>query len=315
MNEKVIQVDSENRAMKVFFSPDYVLAAHSFDTTRKAGWIALSLEQEPISRVTVCEPKPISVEQVLEVHASDYVQAIQSGVPLELAQSQGFVWDPSLWQMVLSSNGGAVAAALAALQDGVAGSLSSGLHHAYANKGLGFCTFNGIALAAIAASKAGAERILILDLDAHCGGGTASLITAFQQVTQLDISVDRYDHYPSTSQSRLSFVKDACSYLDTIKLGLEKMSREARFDLCIYNAGMDPFAGCLSGGLLGITEEVLLKREKTVFQWAASHKLPIAFVVAGGYSGKFLSKEHLVFLHRLTIEQAAAVYHSTVAHE
>ena len=309
------QVDSENRTMKVFFSPDYVLAAHSFDTTRKAGWIASSLEQEPISHVTVCEPDPISVEQLLEVHGTDYVRAIQTGEPLELAQSQGFVWDPSLWQMVLSSSGGAVAAALAALQDGVAGSLSSGLHHAYANKGLGFCTFNGIVLAAIAAAKAGAERILILDLDAHCGGGTAALITALPQITQLDISVDRYDHYSATSQSRLSLVKDAGTYLDTIKLGLEQMSREAPFDLCIYNAGMDPFAGCLSGGLRGITEEVLLEREKIVFQWADSYGLPIAFVVAGGYSGKFLSKEHLVFLHRLTLQQAAAAYHSKAAHE
>lgn len=315
MNEKMIQGDLGNRAMKVFFSPDYVLAAHSFDTTRKAGWIALSLEEEPISHVTVCEPKPISVEQVLEVHASDYVQAIQTGEPLELAQSQGFVWDPSLWQMVLSSNGGAVAAALAALQDGIAGSLSSGLHHAYANKGLGFCTFNGIVLAAVAALKAGAERILILDLDAHCGGGTSALITAFPQITQLDISVDRYDHYLSNAQSSLSLVKDAGTYLDTIKLGLEQVSREVPFDLCIYNAGMDPFAGCLSGGLLGITEEVLLEREKMVFQWAASHKLPVAFVVAGGYSGKFLSKEHLVFLHRLTLQQAAAVYRSKAAHK
>ena len=76
--------------------------------------------------------------------------------------------------MVLSSNGGAVAAGLAALEHGVAGSLSSGLHHARREKGAGFCTFNGLVIAAREALTAGARSVLILDFDAHCGGGTRS---------------------------------------------------------------------------------------------------------------------------------------------
>jgi acetoin utilization deacetylase AcuC-like enzyme len=61
--------------------------------------------------------------------------------------------------------------------------------------GQGFCTFNGLALAARAARSAGAEHILVLDLDAHCGGGTHELLGGDPGVSQLDVAVDRFDRY------------------------------------------------------------------------------------------------------------------------
>ena len=71
---------------------------------------------------------------------------------------------------VTASTGCVVASGLQAMTDGVAGSLSGGLHHARCDQGSGFCTFNGLALAAKAALAAGAESVVILDFDAHCGG-------------------------------------------------------------------------------------------------------------------------------------------------
>src|SRR5207344_3053498 len=124
----------------------------------------------PVSGIELAPPQPISESHITPVHDAAYVQAVKTGEPLRLAQSQGFTWDPGLWPMVLASNGGAVAAAAAALEQGVAGSLSSGLHHARRARGSGFCTFNGLAIAAREALAAGAGAILILDLDAHCGG-------------------------------------------------------------------------------------------------------------------------------------------------
>src|SRR5260370_35742530 len=99
--------------------------------------------------------------------------------------------------MVLSANGGAVAAGLAALEQGVAGSLSSGLHHARHARGAGFCTFNGLVIAAREALAAGAASVLILDLDAHCGGGTASLIAEYPSIRPGAASVDRYCRFRS----------------------------------------------------------------------------------------------------------------------
>ncbi|MBN1630181.1 MAG: hypothetical protein JW990_10485, partial [Thermoleophilia bacterium] len=171
--------------MNVYYSPEYVGAAYSFETTRKAKWIADSLTDSPIGGLELVEPPPLTWAQVTQVHDPEYVRAVRTGVPRHLAESQGFEWDPGLWPMVLSSNGGAVAACLDALENGVSGSLSSGLHHARHASGAGFCTFNGLVIAAREALAAGAASVLVLDLDAHCGGGTASLIAGDSRLWQV----------------------------------------------------------------------------------------------------------------------------------
>jgi len=91
--------------------------------------------------VELCAPEPLTPLLLAEVHDREYIRAVETGQPKARAESQGFPWDPGLWPMVLASNGGAVAAALAASERGVAGSLSSGLHHARHDRGAGFCTF------------------------------------------------------------------------------------------------------------------------------------------------------------------------------
>ncbi|HEX3732840.1 MAG TPA: hypothetical protein VHU91_07975, partial [Mycobacteriales bacterium] len=162
--------------------------------------------------------------------------------------------------MVLASNGGAMAAALRALQDGIAGSLSSGLHHARRDRGSGYCTFNGLAIAAGAALAAGAGTVLILDLDAHCGGGTYDLIADNPQIWQVDVSVDRFDEYEPGVRTTLDIVGSAADYLPTIETRLRE-AESRRFGLCLYNAGMDPHEDCPEGALAGVTAEQLRARE------------------------------------------------------
>ena len=293
--------------VKVFYSPEYSGSSYAFDTTRKAKWIADSLGSSPISGVELVSPKPLSWEQLVQVHDPEYARAVQTGVVRSLAESQGFTWDEGLWPMVLASNGGAVAAGLAALRHGLAGSLSSGLHHARCGSGAGFCTFNGLVLAANEALATGAGSVLILDLDAHCGGGTASLIAEEPRIWQLDVSVSEFDSYASGTRAWLRIVRRGGDYLGEIERGLGEIRRHGpRFDLCLYNAGMDPFEGCSTGGLAGITEDILAARERLVFDWCSEGKLAIAFVLAGGYVGPRLDVEGLVALHRLTLSAAAA---------
>ena len=293
--------------VSVFYSPQYVGSAHDFETTRKAKWVADSLTSHPMPAVELVSPPSLSYEQLLQVHAQAYVDAVRSGVPRDLAESQGFEWDAGLWPMVLASNGGAVAAALAALRSGVSGSLSSGLHHARREQGAGYCTFNGLVLAAREALAAGAGSVLILDLDAHCGGGTASLIAEEPRIWQLDISVCDFDSYESRERATLRMVRDAHEYLGEIERGLHDVQRRGRhFDLCLYNAGMDPYEGCDIGGLPGITSEMLFAREQLVFDWCRERELAVAFVLAGGYTGDRLTEKGLVNLPRLTLSAATA---------
>ena len=294
--------------MKLFFSPDYVAAAESFDTTRKSGWIAESLERDPVQGIEIVAPDPLTFDQLAMVHDPAYVRAVRTGKPLDLAQSQNFLWDPGMWRAVTASNGGVVAAARAALSDRVSGSLSSGLHHAQRDQGASFCTFNGLVVAAKTVLSEGAQSVLIIDLDAHCGGGTHLLIagddnfSGDERIRQLDVGVNVLDAYWMSGHNTLDIVRDAGRYLPTIEARLAAL--DGSFDLCIYNAGMDPDERCMIGGFPGITAEVLRRRDEMVFSWAKAHGVPIAFVLAGGYAGGRLSREELVKLHRITIETA-----------
>ncbi len=315
----VVAGEHRLRTVNLFYSPDYVGSAYAFETTRKAKWVADSLHASSIDGIELVRPRPLSWDQVVRVHDPEYVSAVQTGVPRGLAESQGFAWDPGLWPMVLASNGGAVAAALDALEHGLAGSLSSGLHHARRAAGAGFCTFNGLVIAAREALAAGVGSVLILDLDAHCGGGTASLIASEPRIWQMDVAVDIFDYYGSSSPGhpgagsdkgdrriRLHFVTDGAEYLREVERGLEEVGRRVpRFDLCLYNAGMDPFEGCSTGGLRGITRDILAARERLVFDWCGGQVAAVAFVLAGGYVGWGLDEEGLVDLHRLTLSAAA----------
>lgn len=231
----------------VYYDLSYVAAEHDFPTTRKALWIADSLKLNPIPGINSNFEKPPSLTEdnlfLLTVHDIEYIRAVRTGEPRGLAESNELQWGPRLWPMVLASNGGAVAAALRAMRDGIAGSLSSGLHHVRRDQGSGYCTFNGLAIAAEAALSAGAGDVLILDLDAHCGGGTHGIIAGNSHIWQLDVSVDRFDLYEPGERTTLDLVANASDYLPTIEKRLRD-SRVRRFGLCLYNAGMDPHEDC-----------------------------------------------------------------------
>ena len=304
--------------MKLFFSPDYVAAAESFDTTRKSGWIAESLEREPVQGVEIVAPEPLTFEQLAMVHDPAYVRAVRTGKPLDLAQSQNFSWDPGMWRAVTASNGGVVATARAAMSDRVSGSLSSGLHHARREQGASFCTFNGLVVAAKTVLSEGAESVLIIDLDAHCGGGTHLMIagdddhSGDERIRQLDVGVNVLDAYWMNGNNTLDIVRESDRYLPTIESRLAAL--DGSFDLCIYNAGMDPDERCMVGGMPGITASILRQRDEMVFSWAKEHDVPIAFVLAGGYAGGALPRDELVKLHRMTIQIAAETRaHATLA--
>jgi acetoin utilization deacetylase AcuC-like enzyme len=296
----------ERAPLTVYYSDAYTAAGHSFDTTRKSAWIAESLVERPIAGIETVAPALLTEAALTAIHSEEYVDAVKTGSPQHLAESSGFPWDPAVWTAVRSSNGGAVAAALHALATGRnAGSLSSGLHHARRDSGAGFCTFNGLALAARAALDAGARGVLILDLDAHLGDGTIDLVRAWMDVTHVDLAVSAWPcPGGDPSHSSLDVIRSADDYLPTLQRRLAALDAGS-LDLCIYNAGMDPHEDCGLGGLEGMATEVIGEREWMVFEWAAASGLPVAFVLAGGYAGGRLSRDALVDLHRLTIAAAA----------
>lgn len=290
--------------MKVFYSPSYCDTSVSWDTTRKALFVAESLVSNPVAGVEVVEPAQASPAEVASVLDASYLSALRTGVPRALAESNDLGWDKSLWGAVCSSSGGVRAAVLTAIGERRnAGTLSSGLHHARPARGGGFCTVNGLALGATAAFELGAERVLVLDLDAHGGGGTAEYIDRglLPGLEQLDVSVNSYDAYTGIDGADL-VMSTGKSYLDDVERALARVRAASSIDLVLFNAGMDPHER--AGGVHGVTTAALAAREHMVFAWAASHAVPVAWVLAGGYTTRMVMDE-LVGLHRLTIEAAA----------
>lgn len=289
--------------MHIYFDKGYSNTSQQFDTFRKAALVAADLAADPVSGVVVVSPEKATRDDLLLAHDEEYVDAVQTGEPLDLASSNTVGWDDRLFDATTWSTGGVISATLEALSSGsITGSLSSGLHHARAEHGAGYCTFNGLAIAAIRARSAGAARVLILDLDAHCGGGTASIIRDHRGIEQVDVSVVAYDRYFPTVNAAQTMAH-ADDYLAVVGEALASVSDPAGVSVMIYNAGMDPHER--AGGVAGITSEMLAERERMVFDWATSHGIPTAFVLAGGYEGHGASMDEVVALHRMTIEAAA----------
>ncbi len=287
--------------IRVYFGEAYVPAGASSDTLTKSADVAALVRD----RVELVVPAPLTEEEIARVHARSYVDAVRTESPEMLAWSSGVGWMPGLFPAVAASSGGVVAAAVEALASGRnTGSLSSGLHHARRETGAGYCTFNGLALAADAAERAGATSILVLDLDAHCGGGTHELLAGDDAVRVLDIATSDFDRYATEPGWTLDVVDRAADYLPTLRRRLDGLAPE-RFALVLYNAGMDPHEDCVTGGLSGMTTDVLAEREETVFRWAHERGVPVAFVLAGGYRNAQLTRDRLASLHAMTVDAAA----------
>ena len=292
--------------MRVFFSHDYAANSHAIDATQKPLWVADSLQAQPIASVRLVSPTPVDAEQLALVHDPAYVQAVRTGRPRELAESSTFPWNPGTWISEVASCGGMITACEAARSDGVSGSLSVGFHHARRGGGRSHCIFNGLALAIRAIRKNGVERVLCIDLDAHCGGGTFSLVGGLDGYHQLDVSLFPTDSYRPTGESTLDIVESRDEYLGIISDRLNGLSdRLADFQLCVYYAGMDTHEGSAFGGLPGIDATMLARRDEVVFSTLRKHGVPVVFGLGGGYLGPGLDRESLVALHRATIEIGA----------
>jgi acetoin utilization deacetylase AcuC-like enzyme len=291
--------------MIVYYAPAY--AVPTIWTTWKSAHIAASLTARPIAGVTLTAPRSARPAALRLAHTAAYVEAVRTGHPAALASSNGFPWTPETWQGVTASTGGVMEAALTAVrQRQHTGSLSSGLHHADADEGAGFCTFNGLAVAALLLAQHG-HRVLVLDVDAHCGGGTARILEArgSSAIVHADLSVCPFDDYVvNRPADSLELVTTGAAYVPRLEARLAALRQLPAFDVCLYNAGMDPYEADTVGGLSGITRAVLAAREQLVFAWARAWSLPIAFVLAGGYPGGEVTEAAVVALHRLTLTAA-----------
>ena len=248
------------KTVRVFYSPDYVGSSYAFDTTRKAKWIADSLAARPIPGIELTAPRPLLEAEVAEVHDPEYVEAVRDGNAPPPRRIAGF----QLGSRPVADGAGLQRGSGRGGRRKRCGRVAPGRCRAV-------CIMRGARRRRISARSTGsssprngfcgAESVLILDLDAHCGGGTSRLIMEEPRIRQVDVAVDGFDIYRPSSRCTLERVEDPQRYLPTIRQRLVELDHDrAAFDLCLYNAGMDPFEGCSTGGLRGINREILAER-------------------------------------------------------
>jgi acetoin utilization deacetylase AcuC-like enzyme len=279
--------------LPIYWGPDYVLDS-GVETRTKSGPLAKILLGGEVPGVDLIAPLPITREELLAIHDEQYIDGLINDEKPELTRS------------IFASTGGVRDALDAMFVYGKAGSLSSGLHHAKRDHEYGLCYINGLALAALRAiSKHGVKKVAVLDTDSHCGGGTFQLVGDNEKIVIADVSCNSYDIWqPNSDRHHLKIVNSANEYLDAVKQALKHLDG---VDALIYNAGMDPFEDCMTGGMPGITREVLAERERLVAQWCEDTQTPAMFVLAGGYGGKNLDLDGVARLHLPTIREFARI--------
>lgn len=288
----------------IYFSDDYVVSGGGLETVRKADEVAKRIVQQ-FPDIKLVSPEPATREQLLLAHTAEYVEAFLTGEPYHVASTALSEWSEEVVASVLASTGGVIAAAISALESGKSGSLSSGLHHAKSDHGAGFCAINGLAIAALIALQNGARSVGILDVDAHCGGGTFSIVGNNSSIRIGDVSTVGFDSWRSgEDRHKLEITTDPETYLDVVA---ETLDHIGEVDLLLFNAGMDPAEGGSAGSTRGFTSALLDQREQVVAQWCERTNTPVAFVLAGGYVGSGLSLGGVADLHMHTVAAIAAI--------
>ena len=262
---------------------------------RKFGLVADGLRGA--EDVQLVAPEPVTVADLERVHTPEYIEAVRIGAPRALAEGQKFPWTPQLFPSVLFTSGGCLAAARQALRDGVSAALVSGFHHACADHGEGFCTFNGLIVALDALVAAGEiRRAAVLDMDLHYGNGTAQLVATRPHLFALSLYGNDYrENVPyrdvsarqhTDGANHRSFALPAgCNRATLLRIMDEALPllAEHQPELLLYQAGADPFFQDPYSPL-ALDHADLLARDRRVFEFARESAIPIAWVLAGGYT-------------------------------
>jgi histone deacetylase 11 len=169
----------------------------------------------------------------------------------------------------------------------VAINLGGGFHHAAAEWGGGFCAYSDAPLAAAILHEEGRLRkVLVVDLDAHQGNGTAAVFQGWSWASILDLYEG--DIFPSRKEAEdyslpLRAGMTGVEYLEIVREFVPEALDTVRPDLVIYNAGSDPFVDDPLAGLQ-LTRTELAERDLLVVTMARERGIPVAVVLSGGYS-------------------------------
>jgi acetoin utilization deacetylase AcuC-like enzyme len=296
--------------MKCSYHPAYQVAlpiGHPFPTSKYPLLKDQLVAEGILAPIDIVEPEPLDLETLELVHTREYLAKLESsGLSAAEQRRLGLPWSDALWQRSRLAAAGTLLAARMALDDGVAGNLAGGTHHAFADHGEGFCVLNDVAIAIAKLRAEGViRRAAIIDLDVHQGNGTAAIFEGVGEVFTFSMHGER--NYPLAKRcSSLDVpLKDGVAddeYLDTLQRHLPTVIDASGADLVFYLAGVDVAAGDRYGKL-ALTEEGIRLRDLAVIRGVRSRGLPLAIVLAGGYAA---TRARTAELHAHAFREAVA---------
>ena len=298
--------------MKIFYSDRFVLPlpeGHRFPMRKYA------MLRERVEAAGICSPgelrvpRPATDEELLRAHARGYLDRVKTGtLSRDEIRRIGFPWSEQMVERSRRSCGATLEASAAALEEGFAANLAGGTHHAFADRGEGYCVFNDVAVAIRALQHEGGIRhALIIDTDVHQGNGTASIFEG--DPTVYTFSIHGAKNFPfhkekSDLDVELPDGTEDGAYLDALAEGLERSLDESDAEIAFYLAGADAFSGDRLGRL-SVSKEALAERDRMVLGACHKRHLPVVLTMAGGYAREI---EHTVEIHFNSIASAEKMW-------
>ena len=305
--------------MKAFYSDTFVLPLpedHRFPMAKYRLVRERLVGEGVLAPDDLHVPDAVSWDDLRRVHDAAYVEAVATGTLAAGVQRRiGFPWSPMMVERSKRSVGATLAAAREVLearcQPGgsdaggfISANLAGGTHHAFRDRGEGFCVFNDVAVAAAVLLGAGAAaRLAVVDCDVHQGNGTAAIFRDEPAVFTLSLhGANNFPFRKEVSDLDVTFADGAGDdeYLTALEHHLPGVLDAHRPDLVFYLAGADPYEGDRLGRLK-LTIDGLRTRDRFVFEACCNRNIPIVITMSGGYA---VDVDAIVTIHVNTIREA-----------
>ena len=298
--------------LKIAWSPVYahpLPPGHRFPMEKYTLLPEQLLYEGTVTAANFFAPPPLPESWILATHDAGYWHRLKNLqlTPAEVRKT-GFPLSETLVQRETVIAHGTVMAARFALQYGAAMNIAGGTHHAFTDRGEGFCLLNDIAIAAnYLLLNHLAKQILVVDLDVHQGNGTAQIFRDEPRV--FTFSIHGANNYPlHKEQSDLDVpLPDHTGdkyYLSELQNHLPRLMDTVQPDFVFFQSGVDVLATDKLGKL-GLTREGCKTRDRTVWETCRRHRIPVVACMGGGYSARLAD---IIEAHANTYRLAQEVF-------
>lgn len=298
--------------LKVAWDPIYchpLPAGHRFPMEKYDLLPELLVREGTLTEANLFRPKLESMTVLSAPHDAQYVERLTqlTLTPAEIRKT-GFPLSHELVQRELLIMSGTVQCAMFALEHGVSINIAGGTHHAFTDRGEGFCLLNDMGIAAqYLLDRSLARQILVIDLDVHQGNGTAQMFQHEPRV--FTFSMHGANNYPMFKEQSnydipLPDGSDDSHYLRTLKANLEKLLDTVQPDFVFFQAGVDIlYTDKL--GRMAVSHKGCAERDRLVLSACKSRNLPVCITMGGGYSPRIAD---ILEAHANTYRLAQDIY-------